>query len=257
MGRWQVRRKSILIVAAVAAASVAALLVVSAGHRHAAPLRSALWVPAPSGLVAQAAPVGTAGATSAATHAAKPAAVHVVRELVGKRTASSITYRLSNGLNETHFYGEAVNYRAADGSWKRIDTNLVADTSGALHTAATPGSLTVASKSGSAAPVRLARKGGSLGIDVLGVSEKNPSASGSSATYAAAPGVSLSYRALSAGVEQTAAARRSRASSSARSPCRTPPAAPPASRPSAAARPCRSPSAATPPTSPTRCRAPG
>ncbi|MCX5526627.1 DNRLRE domain-containing protein [Streptomyces bobili] len=47
------------------------------------------------------------------------------KEVAGERAARERTYRNPDGTYTTRFYPEPVNFRAADGSWKPIDTTLV------------------------------------------------------------------------------------------------------------------------------------
>jgi len=56
----------------------------------------------------------------------------VVAEVKNKRTATSRTFRLSDGQLETRVYQTPVNYRDAEGGWQPIGQELQQSTDGAV-----------------------------------------------------------------------------------------------------------------------------
>lgn len=121
--------------------------------------------------------IGATRSDGALADEAQPPEPTVVKEVVGKRTATSNTYLLDNGSYRCVMYESAINYKDSSGSWQPIDPTLVpASGSEAVTTAAAPVEVSRVKEVGEIGP--------QVGVDLRGAS---PAAGATRATHAASP----------------------------------------------------------------------
>ena len=149
--------------------------------------------------------VGPAAASPGASSGPpSTAGLSVGSEVVSMRTPDSRTYVGSDGTLVAHVYQGPVNYQDASGAWQQIDNALVSDATGFAN-AANRFQVHLPRMSGSA-PVSVSD--GSRWVSFWlddGVGVGVPVSSGSSETYAALPGVNVTYAATGWGLKEDVA----------------------------------------------------
>jgi len=135
----------------------------------------------------------------------------VVRELVEKRTANSQTFLLSDGRLRAVVSSGFVNYRDKSGTWRQIDTRLVAGSrAGDYVSTATPIEVTAASDS--SARVSLAYQDSTITIGPRNAHPAQFSVRDSVASYRGiATDADLTYEVLDAGMKETVYLRSAKA----------------------------------------------
>jgi RHS repeat-associated protein len=129
--------------------------------------------------------------------------VTVGAEVKSKRSATSDTFRLSNGGFEKRVFQQAINYEDAEGEWKPIDEGLEAKTGGGFENGANSFNLTLPEQLG-AGPVRLSGAGEWLTSRLLGTTTEPAEVEGVVATYEAElAGTSFELSSIPTGVEET------------------------------------------------------
>lgn len=135
--------------------------------------------------------VPAAGSGASAGQAPGSEAASEVRELPELRTANSDTFVRSDGTRSTKISREPINYRDGEGDWQPISTKLQQASDGSLSDSETQ--LPVSLPSSLSGPVTVGAGGQTVSFALEGA-QGNPSASGSSASYAQAlPEVDASY----------------------------------------------------------------
>ena len=128
---------------------------------------------------------------------------------MNRATAYSDTWKQLGGLTATRYYMAQVNYRAADKSWRAIDTTLVPGLGGYENAAngfalRIPESLT--------AGISLSSEGGSVSFSPIGAATAPAAVSGSTASYREAlPGTDLEYISEPDGVQEFTTLKSSQA----------------------------------------------
>ncbi len=131
------------------------------------------------------------------------AGLAVGSEVVSLRTADSRTFVGSDGTLVAHVYQGRVNYQDAAGAWHRIDNRLVSGPAGFTN-AANRFRVELPRMSGSA-PVRVSDGSRWVSFSLDGATGLGaPVLSGSSETYAALPGVNVTYTATGWGLKEDA-----------------------------------------------------
>ncbi|MEA2493588.1 MAG: hypothetical protein QOJ29_1499 [Thermoleophilaceae bacterium] len=118
------------------------------------------------------------------------------QEVVGRRTATSRTWKTGDGRFHTRVYASPVNYRDSRGGWRAIDDTLVADPSAgyAFQNRADSYRVQVPNQIADR-PITVHAGRDSVGFRLLGANG-NPRASDSTATFKdVLPGVSAAYTA--------------------------------------------------------------
>jgi RHS repeat-associated protein len=122
----------------------------------------------------------------------KPA--HRVRELTSERTEYSSTYEMSDGTRQQVISAGPVNYQTSSGQWAPISTKVQRSRKAGFAFQDVANTFGSYFGSSAAQLVRFdAPGGGWVRIGLAGAHVAAPKASGSTVTYAVAPGVSLSY----------------------------------------------------------------
>jgi RHS repeat-associated protein len=106
------------------------------------------------------------------------------RELPGERERFSQTFANPDGSRTSNFSTTPMNFKAADGTWKPIDTDLVPDAGGGWRNAADSGTVEVAETAGedALATVELGA-GRSVGFDAAGAADAPGSVEGNTVSY--------------------------------------------------------------------------
>lgn len=132
------------------------------------------------------------------------AAVTVVRELTGRRTAYGTTYLLSNGQFRTVISHDPLHFKDAAGDWQPVDTTLVEVGDGVYEIAASAVTVTVRDEAAGSPAVTVASVSAAVALNLVGATEDGLTVAGSAATY---PGVAtatdLSYTATGDGLKET------------------------------------------------------
>jgi hypothetical protein len=124
-------------------------------------------------------------------------------ELKNSRTATSDTFALEEGKQETRIYPEPVNYRDAAGRWQPIEENLELGAGGAIGNKAGPVVLTLPRQLGTE-PVRLGTGKGWVSDRLLGSPTGVADVARNSATYPGAKaGTTFQLRSLPGAVKET------------------------------------------------------
>ena len=120
------------------------------------------------------------------------------RELPGERERFSQTFANPDGSRTSNFSTAPVNFQAADGTWKPIDTDLVEQPGGGWRNAADSGTVEVAETAGedALATVELGA-GRSVGFDAVGAVDAPGSVEGDTVSYRGIwPATTLELRTL-------------------------------------------------------------
>jgi RHS repeat-associated protein len=126
----------------------------------------------------------------------------VISEIPEKRTANSKTFELSDGSNETVFFGAPVNYRDDDGDWKPIDETFEAAPSGGVTNAANSFDLQLPEQMG-VGSVRLSAEDQWASYRLLGTQTGQAEVDGATATYESAGGdIAFELHSLANGLKE-------------------------------------------------------
>ncbi len=122
-------------------------------------------------------------------------------ELEGKRTATSETYRLSDGTHETRIFETPINYRDGDGDWVPIEEELE-QTGAGLSNGDNSFDLTLPPQIGSE-PVLISDGDEWVSQQLLGAETKAVQAEGNTASYETVdPGTSFDFTSLANGLKE-------------------------------------------------------
>jgi RHS repeat-associated protein len=124
-------------------------------------------------------------------------------EVNADRTATSRTFRLSDGALRTQIFETPINYKTADGEWKPIEEGLEEQPDGTgLTNGANAFDLSLPERIGDA-PVRLSMGDRWISFRLLGDASEPAQMEGEIASYAAAdPGTSFDFTSLAAGLKE-------------------------------------------------------
>ncbi|MFL5341633.1 MAG: DNRLRE domain-containing protein, partial [Gemmataceae bacterium] len=122
-------------------------------------------------------------------------------ELPDRRTATSDTYELKDGGLETRVYGGRVNFRDAEGDWKRIGQDLEPVPGGGVSNGANSFDLRLPEQMGDGA-VRLSEGGEWLSYRLLGQESEAAEVEGAAASYDAGNGSSFELHSLADGLKE-------------------------------------------------------
>jgi RHS repeat-associated protein len=123
-------------------------------------------------------------------------------DIASLRTANTQTFPNTDGSFEARVYATPVNFKATDGSWQPINTQLVASGSTAHRTAA--GDVTVTLPNNlSAAPVTVTAAGRTFGVQLRGASGTGTVAGPTETWPGALPGVDVALTDGARGVKET------------------------------------------------------
>jgi RHS repeat-associated protein len=123
-------------------------------------------------------------------------------ELESKRTATSETFRLSNGALETRVFESPINYRDADGDWKPIEEGLRESAAAGLANGANRFDLSLPARMGSG-PVRLDVGEEWIAYELLGPSTQVAQLEGHVARYeTVSAGLSFDFATFANGLKE-------------------------------------------------------
>jgi RHS repeat-associated protein len=147
---------------------------------------------------------GAAPDKSTAADETSPLGPSQAVELPGRATATTRTFRLSNGERETRLYSTPVNYEGGDGEWHPIENQLEADLSqgGAFTNVANRFSVSLPKVLGTG-PERLSTQHGWISAEVEGLRGGAAEVEGDAATYDAADGTSFELTSTSGGLKES------------------------------------------------------
>ena len=142
------------------------------------------------------APVAQAGSTEPT--------VTVVRELTAKRTETSKHFALSNGLQRAEIFASPVHFKDSTGTWRDIDTELLATAPGEYRTASASVTAEFEAQDGPAKPVTFGTSEWTVSLDLAGAAERSPLVAGDTAVFGEVkPETNLVYEAQPDGIKET------------------------------------------------------
>jgi RHS repeat-associated protein len=148
--------------------------------------------------LAEEAPVAVAQAAST-----EPT-VTVVRELTAKRTETSKHYLLSNGLQRAEIFAAPVHFKDSTGTWRDIDTELLATAPGEYRTAAASVTAEFEAQDGASKPVTFGTDEWTVALDLAGSTERSPLVAGDTAVFdSVKPETNLVYESCPDGIKET------------------------------------------------------